>query len=117
MVSDPDRAPGCVGEKTTCTAQLAADARVEAQELAAMAKSPVTAKVRAFRETPPLLVTVTTSGALVPATPQSPKLTLLGNAETPAGATPVPVNEIVWGRPYMSLIVRVPVSGPTCVGT
>ncbi len=83
---------------------------------AVVAKSPVVSRVNAFSGTPPLLVTVTACPGLVPETPQGPKLIVVGSAEIPAGAKPDPVNATVCGWPYMSLMVSVPISGPTWVG-
>jgi hypothetical protein len=101
IVKPPANGPDCVGEKTTWIEQLAPGASTSADGLSGhvvplvVAKYPVVARVNAFRATPPLLVTVTPCGGLVPATPQGPKLIVAGSAEIPAGAKPEPVKVTV----------------------
>jgi hypothetical protein len=118
MVRVPVRGPAAVGVNASCRVQAAATARVAGQLSVpgTMAKSPVTVVLLMTRGRPPLLVRVTMGERAVMPTPVLGKLmAVVGERETPGGATPVPVSERVWVR-YWSVTVRVPLAGPTAVG-
>ncbi len=73
-------------------------ARVLGQVVAAMAKLGEMVAEAMVRGRPPLLVRVRVCEGAVRETPVAGKLRVVGESETPGGATPVPMREMVLVR-------------------
>src|SRR5271165_1420133 len=92
-------APVAAGVKVSCTVQPAPAARVAPQVVVPVAKleaeEPVICRPTSARGAPPVLVTVSVSGALATLTSWFPKLTLAGFTEKAGGCSPLPVRDTV----------------------
>ena len=118
-VTLPVRDPGAVGVNAISTVHAPPAAKLPPQVLlpATGAKSPVTAMLWISSGIPPLLVSVTVCAAAVSPTPVAANVIAdTGDSDTPAGATPIPLNATVWLR-YSSVTVSTPAPGPTLFGT
>ena len=87
--------PGDVGAKTIVRLQLALAAKVEVQELSAIAKPGLIAMLETVSGEPPLLVSVSVCASAVSPTPVAAKVREVGVSDTPGPARPRPLSATV----------------------